>query len=304
MCRHEYLETASARRSDIHSCKRDGCGLATGVPLRCQSIRQFSAIISLLRIRRPPLKLGNTPLGDGDSAELQGVWVAPVVRRDGFDLLGGISFRRFQFATPAGAPVPNTLQSIAGVVGWQSRFADYRRAKIEALPGIYSDFNDVSGSDFNVPVILETAHELNPRVELGAQVMVNPFRKNLAIGTLGITWLIQEDWRLEFWLPRPQLEYRWNDSLSLFAGGSFSGSSFRVAENFGTSLGRPELNDELVDYQEMRAGAGARFNLGKRITAEIAGGWIFDRRFEFHGRGLTANGDGAPYVQFSLGARF
>ena len=252
----------------------------------------------------PPLKLGNTPLGDGDSAELQGVWVAPVVRRDGFDLLGGISFRRFQFATPAGAPVPNTLQSIAGVVGWQSRFADYRRAKIEALPGIYSDFNDVSGSDFNVPVILETAHELNPRVELGAQVMVNPFRKNLAIGTLGITWLILEDWRLEFWLPRPQLEYRWNDSLSLFAGGSFSGSSFRVAENFGTSLGRPELNDELVDYQEMRAGAGARFNLGKRITAEIAGGWIFDRRFEFHGRGLTANGDGAPYVQFSLGARF
>ena len=109
------------------------------------------------------------------------------MRRDGFDLLGGISFRRFQFATPAGAPVPNTLQSIAGVVGWQSRFADYRRAKIEALPGIYSDFNDVSGSDFNVPVILETAHELNPRVELGAQVMVNPFRKNLAIGTLGIT---------------------------------------------------------------------------------------------------------------------
>lgn len=251
-----------------------------------------------------PLKLGNAVLGDTDSAELQGVWVAPLIKRGGYDILGGISYRRFQFDTPAGATVPNTLQSIAGVAGWQSRFADHWRARVEALPGIYSDFSDISGDDFNVPIILETAFELNPRLELGAQVMVNPFRKNPAIGTLGITWLMAEDWRLEFWLPRPQLEYRWSDNLSIFAGGSFSGSSFRVAENFGSALGRPELGNGLVDYQEVRAGAGARFNLGAQITAELAGGWIFDRRFEFHETNLTVNGDGAPYIQLSLGARF
>ena len=77
-----------------------------------------------------------------------------------------------------------------------------------------------------------------------------------------------------------------------------------MGEDFGDSAGRPNLNGELVDYQEIRGGLGARFNLGRSITAELAGGWIFDRRFEFHEQDLTANGEGAPYVQFSLGARF
>lgn len=251
-----------------------------------------------------PLSLGNTALGDIDSAELQGVWVAPVIRRSSFDILGGISYRRLQFGKPAGAPVPNSLQGIAGVIGAQSNFADNWRARIEAFPGLYSDFSDISGDDFTVPLLLETAYELNPSLELGAQLMMHPFRKNPVVGMVGITWLINDDWSLNFWLPRPQLEYQWSDDLDLFVGGSLSGGSFRVAEDFGTALGRPELNGEVVDFQEVRAGAGARFNLGRHITAEIAGGWIFDRRFEFYERNLTANGDGAPYVQFSLGARF
>lgn len=251
-----------------------------------------------------PISLGNAGLGDIDSAEFQSVWVAPVVRRERFDILGGFSYRRFQFDTPAGAPLPNTLQSVAGVVGIQSRFGDNWRARLEALPGIYSDFSDVSGEDITSPFVLEVAYEINPTLEIGGQVMVNPFRKSTVIGAAGVTWLINDYLKLEFWIPRPQIEYQMNENLTLFAGGSLSGGSFRLGEDFGDSAGRPNLNGELVDYQEIRGGLGARFNLGRSITAELAGGWIFDRRFEFHEQDLTANGEGAPYVQFSLGARF
>ncbi|MBG86199.1 MAG: hypothetical protein CMO80_04785 [Verrucomicrobiales bacterium] len=251
-----------------------------------------------------PISLGNANLGDIDSAEFGGVYVAQIPVRDRYDFLGGVSLRRFQFGTPAGSPLPNTLQSVAGVVGAQGRFGDSWRARIEALPGIYSDFSDISGEDITSPVVLEGAYLVHDDLEIGAQLMLNPFRSSKVIGTLGVTWLIDDYWKLEFWLPRPQIEYSISEDLTLFAGGSLGGGSFRVAEDFGDSVGRPNLNSELVDFREIRAGAGARFNVGGSITAELAAGWIFDRRFEFHRRDLTANGDGAPYVQFSLGARF
>ncbi|MGB0580511.1 MAG: hypothetical protein ACPGVU_12470 [Limisphaerales bacterium] len=77
-----------------------------------------------------PISLGTTALGDIESAEFGGLWVGPVVRRDSFDILGGLSYRRLQFSTPVGAPIPNTLQSIAGVVGVQGRWGDKWRARV------------------------------------------------------------------------------------------------------------------------------------------------------------------------------
>lgn len=251
-----------------------------------------------------PISLGTTALGDIESAELGGLWVGPVVRRDSFDILGGISLRRLQFSTPIAAPIPNTLQSVAGVIGAQGRWGDKWRARIEALPGLYSDFSDLSGDDFNTPVLIEGAYRVNDSLEVGIRANVDPFRNNTFVATPGVSWLISDHWKLELWLPRPQIEYILNDRVTLFGGGSVSGGSFRVAENFGAALGRPTLNGEKVDYREVRAGIGARLDIAPNTLAEIAGGWVFDRRFEFHERNLTLNGDGAPYVQFSIGAVF
>ncbi|MGB0580512.1 MAG: hypothetical protein ACPGVU_12475 [Limisphaerales bacterium] len=172
------------------------------------------------------------------------------------------------------------------------------------MPGLYSDFSDVSGDDFNSPVLIEGAYRVNDSLEVGIRANVDPFRNNVLVATPGVSWLINELWKLELWFPRPQIEYSMRDDITLFAGGSVSGGSFRVADDFGTSLGRPTLNGEKVDYREVRAGAGVRVEFGRGILGEFAGGWIFDRRFEFHERNLTLNGDGAPYVQVSLGAQF
>lgn len=250
-----------------------------------------------------PISLGTTVLGDIESAELGGLWVSPVYRRESFDILGGLSYRRLQFSTPTAAPIPNTLQSIAGVVGAQGRFGNWR-ARFEVLPGLYSDFSDLSGDDFNAPVLLETAYRVNDRLEVGVRANVDPFRNNVVVAMPGVSWLISDAWKLELWFPRPQIEYSLRDDVTLFAGGSVSGGSFRVAEDFGTALGRPTLNGEKIDYREVRAGLGARVEFSEGILAELAGGWIFDRRFEFHERDLTLNGDGAPYIQFSVGAVF
>ena len=57
-------------------------------------------------------------------------------------------------------------------------------------------------------------------------------------------------------VPRPRIEYKASEGVTLFAGCEFRGGSYRVAEDFGEGLDREELNGALVDYREYRAGAG------------------------------------------------
>ena len=77
-----------------------------------------------------------------------------------------------------------------------------------------------------------------------------------------------------------------------------------MARDFGTQQGNAALNNQEVDYREIRTGAGARYALGRALTVEVEGGWMIDRRFDFHERGLLLNGDGAPYVSAFLNFSF
>ena len=69
-----------------------------------------------------------------------------------------------------------------------------------------------------------------------------------------------------------------------------------MAGDFGHTHGQPNLDDQIVNYREIRACAGLRYSLGPRLTAELKGGWMIDRRFHYDDRHLLLNGDGAPYV--------
>ncbi len=248
------------------------------------------------------IRLGDTVLGETDSADLSVSYVAPVGGGDDWHWLIGANWRRQQFDLPAGAPLPDSLQATAAVLGVNWRINDRWRARLELLPGVYSDFQDVSSDDVNVPALIEAAWRFSDNFEAGLQLNVDAFRESPVIGTVGISWRFAEDWLLSLWIPRPQFEYAIDEHWTAFVGASFGGGSYRVAGDFGTAIGRPELNEALVDFQEVRVGAGLRFTLFGRMALELAGGWMIDRRFHFHEQDVLVNGEGAPYGQFSLGA--
>jgi hypothetical protein len=251
-----------------------------------------------------PIRAGSQGLGDLDSLIWHAGYVESLKQTETLHWLLGVDWRRSQFSVPDGAPIPTSLQSTALVLGADWQLADRWNLRGEWLPGVYSDFEDFSGRDFNAPFTLQIAYQLSDTLTVGGQVLVDVRRRSALVGTVGVTWRFAEDWRLVFWLPRPQVEYRIHEQLTAFMGASFTGGTYAVATDFGADRGAAELGGTLVDYQEVRVGGGLRWQAPGNWNVEVAGGWTLDRRFHFHQRDRLLNGDGAPYVQASFGRRF
>jgi hypothetical protein len=131
------------------------------------------------------VRQGGTRFGDLDTTEFHATYIQSVKQSDRFNWLLGADWQRIQASVPSGMPLPNTLQSASAVVGFDWFFRDRWRARLEVLPGVYSDFQDVSGDDFNAPFNLEVSYAFGPNLLVGGQLNVNARRGSpvLARGT-------------------------------------------------------------------------------------------------------------------------
>ncbi|MCI0744546.1 MAG: hypothetical protein L0Y58_03985, partial [Verrucomicrobia subdivision 3 bacterium] len=195
-----------------------------------------------------PIRQADTRLGDIDTLSFHTSYTEDVRQAENFEWLVGFDWRRFQSSVPGDLPVPETLQSAAAVLGFDSRIAEKWRLRLEVLPGIYSDFRDIDGSDVNAPFTVELSYSISPALLVGAQLNVDARRNATLLGGAGVRWRFAEQWLLSLWLPRPQIEFSAAERLTAFAGASFAGGTYVVADDFGRRLGRPELDGEAVDY--------------------------------------------------------
>jgi hypothetical protein len=250
------------------------------------------------------VRQGGTRLGELDTVEFHAAFIQSVQQTDRLNWLLGADWQRIQSSVPSGAPLPNTLQSAAAVVGFDWFFRDRWRARLEVLPGVYSDFQDMSGDDFNAPFNVEVSYAFGTNLLVGGQLSVNARRESPVLGAVGVRWKFADDWLLSLWFPRPRIEYFATDDWTLFAGGQFVGGTFVVADDFGHTHGQPNLDGQAVDFQEIRLGGGVRHTIKQKLAVEISGGWTVDRRYDFHGRNPEFQTDTAPYVQIGLGLKF
>ena len=91
-----------------------------------------------------------------------------------------------------------------------------------------------------------------------------------------------------------------------FAGADLREATFRVNEQFGQSRGIPKLNDAILEYFEIRAGAGLTWKLSKNINLDVEGGGTPYRRFEYpRADGFKVKSeDLVPYLRIGLSAKF
>jgi hypothetical protein len=217
----------------------------------------------------------------------------------------GLGFQRFSFGLPSLAPLPNTLQSATVIVGADLQVFNSWLVRIEAEPGIYSDFRDVSSSDFNVPFIIGGSYIAGADLQwiLGLSVDVN--RRYPVIPAIGVRWSFADRWVLDAVLPSPRLEYEWKKGWTLYAGADFKDGTYRVSNTFGNAHDDSHLNSAIVEYDEIRVGAGTSWKASKDFTLEVEGGYLPYREFDFHRAGTSfRNETGAAYGQMSISGRF
>ncbi len=250
------------------------------------------------------LNRGATDLGDLNASWLRAGYAVSFLTGPNYSWNVGVQWDYAKFEAPAAAPVPEEIHGLGLRLASNWRLNDRWSLRSDLRPGLYTDFKDISGGDFNVPVTVALGYEVNPDLQFLFAVNVDARREFPVVGGPGVIWRFAEGWRLSLVIPRPQIEFAASEQLTLFAGGELRALAIRVAEDFGVASGNASLNDDQVTYREMRVGGGVRwsFNRWLRLTAEA--GYVLDRRFEFDRGNLLLNGDGAPYFSVGLSGNY
>ena len=217
----------------------------------------------------------------------------------------GLEWQRSNFGLPKAAPLPNTLQSFAAVVGADFQFGEAWLFRLEASPGFYSGGTDVRSGDFNIPVIFGGSYFVNADLQFIAGIEVDVNRKYPVLGAIGLRWKFAPKFVLKAVLPAPRIEYSFSKSLTGYVGADLRETTYRMDSAFGRSHGRRRLDNSMVDYTQIRVGAGAMWNVTSQLTLECEAGVAVVHEFDFHRADIGVRSQDRPlYGGISLKAAF
>lgn len=219
-------------------------------------------------------------------------------------LRGGIAYDRLDFGVPDGALIPDTLQSAYLIAGVDFQVSDLL-VRLELQPGLYGDLRRTGTRDLNMPVVLGISWLVNKDLQWIAGLSFDANRSQPVLGGIGVRWSFAPAWVLNFVPPNPRLEYKATDNLTLFGGGRFVASTFRMTDRFGTAVGDPRYNRAVVFYSEIRVGGGFSWKINPSASLEMELGYMAYRSFDFQ----RVDEDfetkiGAIYGQAGLSFRF
>jgi hypothetical protein len=217
----------------------------------------------------------------------------------------GAEWERFWFGFGKDAPLPDTLQSISLVLGLDTQLSDSILMRIEAQPGMYNTGVNALSDDFNMPFIAGGTYIYNPNLQIVAGVSVDIERKYPVLPAAGFRWKVARQWVLNAVLPKPQIEFDWNKNLTLYAGGTFKETNFRVDDHFGDRQNRPELNHAVLTYSEIRAGGGLEWKISSVLSLAAETGYQPYRNFDFYRTEVRYHqNEAAPYGMVSFHGAF
>ncbi len=216
----------------------------------------------------------------------------------------GVGYDRHDFGFTGPGFIPGALQSLNLVAGVDLKISDVL-IRIEAQPGFYGDDQGFDSGNFNVPVILGASYLVSKDFQWIAGLSINPNASNPVMGGVGFRWKMADRWVLNVVPPNPRIEFQATEDLTLHAGGQIIASTFRVNSNFANGPGGRNYRNALVDYTEVRAGAGASWKFGAKRTLDLEVGYMAYRDFDYHKVGDNyQTKSGAIYGQVGLKLSF
>jgi opacity protein-like surface antigen len=259
-------------------------------------------------------KQGSANIGGIDNINSHLDYVISPQISDGILLRFGLDTERDSFGLPSQVALPNTLQSVNAILGADFAVNDKILLRAELHPGIFSDFVNVSGSDFDMPVQIGGTYLWNQNFQIILGVQIDLKSNYPVIGLPGFRWEFANKWVLSAIPPKPQLQYEVNNALTLYAGGEILGGTYHLNSAFGTDHGNPNLNGNIVDYTEFRVGAGLTWKFTPNLSLDVSGGYEPYREFDIHPDhfGYDTHGtefhnnisNGAPYAEIGISGSF
>ena len=265
-------------------------------------------------------KQGNAKLGGVSNINSHLDYVVSPQIKDGVLLRFGVDTERNSFGLFSAAPLPNTLQSVNAIIGADLALGDKIIMRAELHPGIYSDFVDVTGSDFDMPVQIGGTYLWSKDFQIIFGIQIDLKSNYPLIGLPGFRWQFADKWVLSAIPPKPQLQYEVNNALTLYTGAEILAGTYHLNDNFGSNHGHgsnttnSQFNGNICDFTEVRVGAGLTWSFTPNLKLDVSGGYMPYRDFEMHadriGYGTHSTtfkndiGDGAPYGELGISGSF
>ncbi len=217
----------------------------------------------------------------------------------------GIEWQRYDFGLPNRAPLPDTMQSLALVVGADFQIGEAWLFRLEATPGFYSGNTEFRFGSFNIPVLVGGSYFVSADLQFVAGIELDVNRKYPVLGAVGLRWKFAPGFVLNAVLPNPRLEYSFSKSLTGYIGADLRETTYRMDSEFGRSRGRRKLDGAIVDYTQIRIGAGVTWSVDSHVTLECEAGVVAVHDFDYHRAEVGVSSTGLPaYGGISLKAAF
>ena len=226
--------------------------------------------------------------------------------KDSVILRLGVDWSRYAFDSQnPSAPIPDVLNAVDLQMGADMQLSSALLMRMEIHPGFYGTFDDIAFRDINIPFVAGLSYfvsadfivTLGVSVDLNSQIPVIP--------AVGVHWKLSDRWTIDGVAPRPQLQYRLSDNVTLFSGADVRETTFRMDNEFGTSRGTPALNSAILDYWEIRGGGGLTWSVYKSLKLDMEAGFVPYRRFDYYRADVKAvSSDWFPYVRVGLSTKF
>jgi opacity protein-like surface antigen len=265
-------------------------------------------------------KQGSSDIGGVSNINSHFNYVVSPQIQDGFLLRFGVDTERNSFSLPSAAPLPNTLQSVNAIIGADFAYGEKIITRVELHPGIYSDFVNITGNDFDCPVQIGGTYLYSSDLQFILGVQIDLKSNYPIIGLPGVRWQFADKWVLSAIPPKPQLQYELNNATTLYVGAEILGGTYHLNNDFGSNHGHgpntnnSQLNNNIVDFTEFRVGAGATWKFLPNLSLDVSGGYMPYRDFEMHADKIgfdthstefhNSLGDGAPYAEAGISGSF
>ena len=241
------------------------------------------------------------PLGE-ENSDLKYV-VSPQINKDLLLRFGG-QWQRFSFGAKRSLAVPDSLQQLNAVLGFDYQLGDQWLMRAELEPGIYGDFKRFDWRRFDAPLKVGFAYLVDADLQWFFGLRVDPRSQYPVFPAVGARWKFADVWTLDLQLPDPRLEYDVNDKLQAYLGVGILAGTYVVGDHFGDDRGQPRLNHATLDYSEFRLGPGFSWKARPYLTVEAEAGYVLYRSWDFFNQGIDPIGHPAPYLQIACHANF
>lgn len=214
----------------------------------------------------------------------------------------GLSWNRMDFGGTQ-APIPGALQGVAAVIGADLLLSEKFGFRIEARPGVYSDFEEVGWDDVDARALIAAEYRYSPNIRLIGGVRFTGMGEYPVLPIAGAAFQFTEKLSLDLIYPDIQFEYRLNEDWEWNMGISFISGSYRTHLS-GLPDEDADLRDAIVNYFESRPNVGVVYRGFDGIDIFANAGVAMGRKFDYFRADRQVVIGGAPFFEMGLRARF